>query len=140
MPSGGSGGSNSESRRIFSTSAAWRLPRVTHSLVRPPTSTLTQRTVSNACQAARRGKTAARGSRLLLQRPVQQERQRRHEHVRPECPLGPIVLVMVDRPHLQQSLQVGKSAFHLVELFVGRHRLRQRRARLPDETTRPWSK
>ncbi|HVP45098.1 MAG TPA: hypothetical protein VMT32_00895, partial [Bryobacteraceae bacterium] len=34
------------------TSAAWRLPRVTHSFLRLPTSTSTQRTVSSACQAA----------------------------------------------------------------------------------------
>jgi hypothetical protein len=51
-PCGGSAGSNSEGRRIFKTSAAWRLPRVTHSFLRLPTSTSTQRTVSSACQAA----------------------------------------------------------------------------------------
>ena len=46
-----SGGSNSVSRKILRTSAACRLPRVTHSLVRSPICICTQRTVSSACQA-----------------------------------------------------------------------------------------
>ena len=59
---GGEGGSNYAIPRARSTSVTCWLPRVTHILRRGPSSTFTQRTISNACRGKRRGQAAARRS------------------------------------------------------------------------------